>query len=74
MTDEVASRTVVSLATVREVAGARLRVLSIQWDAAKGDPLRTARIEAAADELVRICMDLGAGTAWRREDGSVGWD
>ena len=74
MTDEEAARTVVSLATVREVAGARLRVLSIQWDSSKGDPLLTARIEAAADEIVRVCMDLGAGTAWRGEDGSVCWD
>ena len=73
MTDEMAGRTVVSLATVREVAAARLAALSHEWDMATGDPLRTARLEVAVGEVSRLCSNLGAGVPVREEDGSVGW-
>lgn len=73
MTDEMAERTVVSLAAVREVVGERLRLLSREWDGAAGDPARTAAIEGAVGELSRVCSDLGAGAPVRMEDGSVGW-
>lgn len=73
MTDEMARRTVVSLATVREVVGAQLESLSSEWDAAVGDPARTAALEEAVGALVRVCSSLGAGLPVRGEDGSVGW-
>ena len=73
MTDEMAGRTVVSLAAVREVVGARLWRLSCEWDGAAGDPARTAEIERAVGELSRVCSALGAGVPVRMEDGSVGW-
>lgn len=73
MTDEMAERTVVSLATVRELAGARLGALARGWAAAAPGTAGEARLDGAIDELEGLCRDLGAGTAEIREDGSVSW-
>ena len=73
MTDEMAERTLVSLRTVREVAGARLEALARAWAAVQPRSPLEARLDGAIDELEALCRDLGAGAAEIGEDGSVSW-
>ena len=73
MTQEMAERTVVSVARLRDVAGELIARAGAAWASAAPGSADEARADGAIDALEELCRELGAGEAELLEDGRVRW-